>query len=214
MIDVVHEINAVTREVAGRTLEAGEARTVSMRRVYDAAVDDVWEACTSPERIVRWFLPVSGELRVGGRYQLEGNAGGTVTACDPPRRFEATWEFGESVTWIAVSLAPVAGDADRTELRLDHTVPVDDHWDQYGPGAVGVGWDLGLMGLTLHLRSGGEPVDRAAVMAWQASDDGRRFVELSGAGWRDAHVAGDVEPAATAEAMAARTTSAYLGTEG
>jgi hypothetical protein len=23
----------------------------------------------------RWFLPVTGDLRVGGRFQLEGNAG-------------------------------------------------------------------------------------------------------------------------------------------
>ena len=36
--------------------------------IGDAAIDDVWDACTNPERIPRWFLPVSGDLRLGGRY--------------------------------------------------------------------------------------------------------------------------------------------------
>jgi uncharacterized protein YndB with AHSA1/START domain len=50
---------------------------VTITQVYAAPVEDVWDACTNPARIPRWFLPVSGELRLGGRYQLEGNAGGT-----------------------------------------------------------------------------------------------------------------------------------------
>jgi hypothetical protein len=59
MIDVAHQINAVRRQVGTRTLEAGEARTVVVSQVYDAAVEDVWDACTSADRIARWFLPVS-----------------------------------------------------------------------------------------------------------------------------------------------------------
>ena len=173
MIDVVHQISAVHRTVAGRDLDSGEARTVTMRRTYDATVEEVWDACTNPERIPRWFLPVTGELRVGGRYQLEGNAGGTITACDPPRRFDATWEFGGNVTWIAVEVSAVDdAPSPRTRFTLEHTVPVDEHWSQYGPGAVGVGWDLGLMGQYLHFASGGAAVDAAEVMAWQASADG------------------------------------------
>lgn len=34
-------------------LEAGEARTVTGRQTYDAQLDDVWDACTNPERIPR-----------------------------------------------------------------------------------------------------------------------------------------------------------------
>jgi hypothetical protein len=48
------------------------------------AVEDVWDAITSAERIPRRFLPVSGDLRLG-RYQLQGNAGGEITGCNPPR---------------------------------------------------------------------------------------------------------------------------------
>jgi uncharacterized protein YndB with AHSA1/START domain len=209
MIDIDHEINAVRREVAGRVLDAGEARVVTITRRYAAPVEDVWSACTDPERIPRWFLPVSGELREGGRYQLEGNAGGTVERCDPPRSFTATWEFGGSVSWIELRLAP-AGDG-ATRMALEHIAPVDDggHWESFGPGAVGIGWDLGLMGLGRHLASGA-PVDRDEVAAWSASDDGRRFIRESSLAWRDAAVASGAD-AAQAQAQAERTTAAYLG---
>src|SRR6266542_4954669 len=100
MIDVTEQINAVRRTVGTRVLEAGEARTVTISQVYDATIDDVWDACTNPERIPRWFLPISGDLRLHGRYQLEGNAGGTIERCDPPKSFAATWEYGGEVSWI------------------------------------------------------------------------------------------------------------------
>ena len=90
MIDLSQQINAVARQVGARVLAAGEARTVIVSQTYAAAVDDVWDACTNPERIPRWFLPVSGDLRLGGRYQFEGNAGGTIERCDPPRSVEFT----------------------------------------------------------------------------------------------------------------------------
>lgn len=74
MSEIADEINRMHRRVGTRRVESGEARTVLLRRTYDAEVADVWDAVTSPERIARWFMPVSGELKVGGRYQLEGNA--------------------------------------------------------------------------------------------------------------------------------------------
>jgi uncharacterized protein YndB with AHSA1/START domain len=143
MIDVAHEINAVQRQVGTRVLEAGEARTVTVSRTYDAPVDDVWDAITDPERLPRWFLPVSGELRVGGRYELKGNASGTIESCDPPQSLTATWEFGGEVSWIELRL--IAEHENRTRFVLEHIAHVDDErWAQFGPGAVGVGWDLAL----------------------------------------------------------------------
>ena len=29
--------------------------------------------------------PISGDLRLGGRYQLQGNAGGEILVCEPPQ---------------------------------------------------------------------------------------------------------------------------------
>jgi uncharacterized protein YndB with AHSA1/START domain len=117
MIDVEHEISSTHRELGGRSLAAGEARVVTIRRVYDTTVEDLWDACTNPERIPRWFLPVSGDLREGGRYQLEGNAGGTISRCDPPTGFDATWEYGGEVSWIELRLsADPSGAADAGPL--------------------------------------------------------------------------------------------------
>lgn len=206
MIDVTHQISTVRRSVGSRVLEAGEARVSTISRVYDADVDDVWDACTNPERIPRWFLPVTGELRVHGRYQLEGNAGGTIETCEPPHRFTATWEYGDEVSWIEVRV--VAESGDRTRFELEHIAHVDDErWAEYGPGATGVGWDLALVGLTLHLASG-EAVDAASVMAWSISEDGLRFARESSERWRDASIAAGTDPA-EATAAAARTTAFY-----
>ncbi len=208
MIDVVHQINAVRRHVGSRTLEAGEARTSVISQDYGADVDELWDACTNPERIPRWFLPVSGDLRLGGHYQLEGNACGTIQRCDPPNGFAATWEFGGEVTWIEVRL--LAGPEGGTRLELEHIAHVDnERCAEFGPGATGVGWELGLVGLSIHLATG-EPVDKTAFEAWSTSDDGKRFMTLSSDGWRDASVAAGTDPAEAKQA-ADRTTAAYTG---
>jgi uncharacterized protein YndB with AHSA1/START domain len=210
MIDVDHEVSSIRREVGGRVLEAGEARVARISRVYDTTLEDLWDACTNPERIPRWFLPVSGDLEVGGRYQLQGNAGGTVQRCDPPNGFDATWENAGDVSWIELRLAPEP--AGGTRFTLEHIAHVDDdRWEQFGPGAVGVGWDLGLLGLGMHLASGGEPVDAPAVMAWLGSDEGRTYIERSSEAWGAASTAAGTDVEA-ARAAAARTTSFYTGT--
>lgn len=206
MIDVTQQITAVRRQVGKDLLEAGEARVMTISQAYDATIDDVWDACTNPERIPRWFLPISGDLRLNGRYQLEGNAGGTIERCDPPKSFAATWEYGGEVSWIEVRLStePDGG----TRFELVHTAHVaDEWWEQFGPGATGVGWDLGFIGLKLHLSSG-QSVDPQQSAAWLGSDDGRQFVSLSSQRWRDASVAAGTDPVA-AQAAAERTTEFY-----
>ena len=211
MIDVTEQINAVRRTVGTRVLEAGQARTVTISRTYGAAIEDVWDACTNAERIPRWFLPVEGDLRLGGRYQLVGNAGGTIERCDPPKSFFATWEFGGEVSWIEVRLTAEA--ADQTRLEIEHIARVgDERWAEFGPGAVGIGWDMVVLGLTLHL-SGRPAVDRQNAAAWAASEEARDFMRLSGERWYEAHIAsGDDE--ARARAMADRTIAAYTASPG
>ena len=206
MIDVTHQINAVKRTVGTRTLEAGEARVVTIGQTYNANLDDLWDACTNAERIPRWFLPVTGDLRGGGHYQLEGNAGGTVERCDPPHGFAATWEFGGEVSWIEVRLTEVSDG--RTRFELEHIAHVDDErWAEFGPGAVGIGWDGAVMGLALHLASG-EQVDAAAFEAWSATDEGRRFFTSASDAWCAASTAAGTD-AAAARAAADRATAFY-----
>ena len=209
MIDVTEQISAVERRIGDRTLPAGQARVLTIAQTYDAPVDDVFDACTNPERIPRWFLPVSGDLSLGGRYQLEGNAGGTVERCDPPHGFAATWEFGDEVSWIEVRLRE-AGPG-RTRFELEHVAHVDDQrWAEYGPGAVGIGWDLALVGLTSHFAAAGEGVDPAAAAEWMASDEGRRFVTESSGSWTEASMAAGT-PAEEAHAAGARVQAFYTG---
>jgi len=199
----------VRRTVGTRVLEAGEARVVTLRRTFDAPIDDLWDACTNPERIPRWFLPVSGDLRLGGRYQFEGNAGGVVESCDPPRSFGATWEYGGDVSWVELRLEP---EGDGTRFTLEHVAHVDDaRWTEFGPGAVGVGWDSMLLGLTMHLESD-MSITPADAMEWLVSPEGVRFVTESSEAWCAAAIAAGEEPAA-AEAAAKRTTAAYTATE-
>jgi len=211
MIGVVEQINSVRRVVGRRVLEAGEAHTVTISQTYDSPVEDVWDACTNPERIPRWFLPVSGNLSVGGRFQLQGNAGGTIERCDPPRSFAATWEFGGSVSWIEVRLAAQSEGA--TLLELEHIAHVkDDLWDQFGPGAVGIGWDLGIRGLAKHLSSG-LPLNPDQEAVWAGSADGRKFISLSSRRWCDANTAAGAD-ITKAEAAADRARAFYTGTGG
>ncbi|MFE6282248.1 SRPBCC family protein [Streptomyces sp. NPDC057877] len=210
MIDVTHQISAVRRKVGKRVLEAGEARVITIGQTYDAPLDDVWDACTNAERIPRWFLPVSGELRLGGHYQLEGNASGTIERCDPPKSFAATWEYAGDVSWIELRLTPESDE--RTRFELEHVAHVDDErWTEFGPGAVGVGWDSAVMGLARHLATG-ESVSPADAMAWVASEEGRRFMSESSEAWCAASIAGG-EDENTAREAAARTTAAYTATE-
>ena len=83
-IDSAGQIEKVRRGLGSRDVNGSEAKVLTISQVYDADVADVWDAVTNPARIPRWFLPVEGELKVGGHYQLGGNAGGTITDCDPP----------------------------------------------------------------------------------------------------------------------------------
>ena len=207
-IDVASYIGAVTREVHGRDYGGKPARVVIAVRSYETTPEDLWDALTNAERISRWFLPITGDLKLGGHYQLEGNASGTITACEPPRRLSVTWEFGAQVSWVNVSVAP---EGEGARLELEHIVPVDDHWAKFGPGAVGVGWELALAaGLARHLASGGAAVDREEAAAWSASDEGKAFAAQSSAAWGRAHVASG-EDETVAGAQADRTTAAYTG---
>ena len=152
MIDVASQIGAVRREVRDGERDGAATKVRVAAQTYDTSVDDVWDAITSAERINRWLMAVTGDLRLGGRYQLEGNAGGEVRECDPPRRLAITWEWGGDVSWVEVTL--VAEAADRTTLELEHTAKVSPEWGDFGPGAVGIGWDLMLVGLARHLQDG------------------------------------------------------------
>ena len=98
-IDVFRIIGASTRAISSREIDGQLARVLVASRVYDTDQADLWDAMTSIERIPRWFLPVSGDLRLGGHYQFEGNAGGEIIACEPPEHFKVTWGMHGPVSY-------------------------------------------------------------------------------------------------------------------
>ncbi|MBF6098056.1 SRPBCC family protein [Nocardia cyriacigeorgica] len=205
LTDPVAVAGLVVREVRNGERDGEPTKIAIARRSYPTDREDLWDALTTAERIPRWFLPVTGELKVGGRYQLEGNAGGVIERCAEPESFALTWEMGTQVSWVELSLA--ATDAG-TLLQLTHEAPVDpDMWKQYGPGAVGVGWDLAMMALGLHL-STGDPVDPNEGLTFPTTPEGTEFVRTAATGWAEAAIAGGDEPA-EAHAAAEQTITFY-----
>ena len=185
-IDPVSAAGLVTRELRAGEREGERTRIAVARREYSTDPADLWNALTDADRIPRWFLPISGELTVGGRYSLEGNASGVVESCDAPRRFAVTWEMMGAPSWLEITLTPTDGG---TELELVHEAHVpEEFWGVYGPGAVGIGWDGALMGLDAHLVSG-ESVDQTEAMAFPFTDQGRAFYRAAADGWTDAAIA-------------------------
>ena len=113
-------------------------------------------------------------------------------------------EFGGGTSWVDVHLAETGAD---TTLRLEHVIlveDIDDRWDEFGPGAVGVGWDLTMLGLAEHLATGADitpdPADAGALEVMRRSSDG----------WGQASIAYGTPPD-QAEAAAGRTTAFYTG---
>ena len=200
--DIWSRIGEAERSLSSGTRDGQPVRVLVVEKTYDAGRPDVWHALTTASRIARWLAPVSGDLTVGGRYQIEGNAGGTVLRCEEPDQLEITWEYGGDVTWVLVTLTD-AGDG--TRLRLEHSAAVDQaKWDEFGPGAVGIGWEMALGGLRIHLADpdwpGAEP---------DFADPGYPvFVRGSGEAWAVADAASGTD-AEEARAAAERCIAAY-----
>ena len=206
MTDIHASIKDTHRAVGTGAIAAGEGHTVLVRRAYPAPVEDVWDACTSAERISRWFLPVTGDFHPGGKYQLQGHAGGEILRCEPPNLLRVTWLSGDNPpSEVELRLSPRPGGD--TVLELEHTAVVDPaFWARFGPGAVGVGWDLLLLGLGLHLS--GETKDEAGAQRWLQSPEGKAFVSASSDAWGAAFRAAGATAAEAASAVQ-HTTAFY-----
>lgn len=183
IIDQISQAHRAVRTGSGGGTGGGTVtRTVVVRRAFPAPIEDVWDACSTAERINRWLMPVTGDLRLGGKYQLEGNAGGEILSCEPPRLLRVTWVMGEGpASEVEVRLSP--GDGRETVLELAHTAVVDRRfWARYGPGAVGVGWDLALLGLFLYLSTGQDRPEDPARLGRESGRTGVHHPQQRGLG--------------------------------
>lgn len=185
MFDIPSIITDHQRSLGRRGTEEGEAYVLRLGRHYDAPVEDVWDACTNAERINRWFLPITGDLRAGGNYQLEGNAGGKIEVCEPPRRLAVTWELygGTSDLFLTLSPGPDGG----TTFELEHVAVLPFTEEEYidGIGGMAPGWEDALAGLDLYLK--GALPEETPASQWYPPDSKeveRRWGAI-GQVWRD-----------------------------
>ena len=188
--------------------DAAAASVLTVSHVYRTDVDDLWDAIVDQQRLARWFGKVSGDFRLGGTYAVEGNASGTILTCDAPTGFSATWDFGGGTSELSVQLTP---EGDGTRLTLQHSSDVPyEFYDQFGPGATGVGWDGGLLGLAAYLAFDIDvPLETSG---WGTSDAGLAFIRADAAAWGDAAIAAG-EPEESARASAERTAAFFSGVE-
>jgi uncharacterized protein YndB with AHSA1/START domain len=142
-----------------RAIQAGEARVAVFNRTYETTIEDLWDACTNPERLRRWYVPVAGDFRVGGTFTQVHMGSGTIVACEAPSHHKLT--LGGGVDEIELRLSPGA-EPGTTELELQHATTLDAHeiggtmYDAIF--CMGGGYYPRLLALDRHLR-GTLPVD-------------------------------------------------------
>ncbi|MFB4192939.1 SRPBCC domain-containing protein [Streptomyces carpaticus] len=190
--EITSWLNDTYREVGRRPVPEGEARTILIRRHYPARLVDVWDAVTDPAQLAQWFLPVDGELELGGHFRIEGNASGEILRCEAPNLLAVTWDFGTgpssevivrladvSATEAALELeqAPVPDVIEMDGRRFD---PVLNDYDT-GLFGLGTGWELALISLGRFLR--GEPITDPA--AWEEAPEVQNFAVRCGEIWAE-----------------------------
>lgn len=193
----------------GRAVESVEcegqaAKVVVLSRSFPAERRAVWVALTDPGPLGVWFSPVAGELKPGGAYRVEGNASGTIRRCEHESVLDLTWEFGGDISWLGVA---VSKDPGGTRLELRHTCGLTPHWEKYGPGAAGVGWDVTLLGLARYLHAPNKPI---MPESWMLSAEALAFYRATSALWGEADVLNGSD-SVHARAAAERTRAFYSG---
>lgn len=149
---------------------------VRVEDVYDTDIEDLWEACTDPERLSRWIADVSGDLRVGGTVDLvftstwAGPA--VVEACEAPHHLllttqPGTDEQGQVEAWLT---------AEGSRCRLvveERGLPVGQlHF-------YGAGWQAHLEDLRSSLTSDGPVHPDGFTPERAAADWHARWTELT-----------------------------------
>ncbi len=153
-----------------RALDGGRG-AVRVEDVYDTDIDDLWSACTEPQRLARWIAEVTGdELRVGGTVHAVFTSTWTgparIDACDAPHHLLLTTEAGtddesQLEAWLTA-------EGERTRLVVEERgLPVDAlHF-------YGAGWQAHLEDLGRSL-AGADPVHEGG---WSS--------ETAAAGWHE-----------------------------
>ena len=183
MIDVTHEISSVDRRIGSRTLEAGEgarsrSRACTTRRPRTSG---------TPARTPSASRAGSSRSRASCAWKAGTSSRATreERSSDAGRRTGST-PRGSTAVRRRGSRSGCAGARRPHGFALEHVAHVARRdLGPVRPGRVGVGWDLGLIGLDLHLARGraarprggrrpGRRRTRAASSSRLSSDAGPR----------------------------------------
>lgn len=95
---------------------------VTLDRTFPIPVASLWDWVTNPDRLTRWYCPVTGTLESGGDYQMdfgEEIGSGTIQRCDAPRSYVATWHHAsEPASLLVITLHAV--EPGQSRLVLEH----------------------------------------------------------------------------------------------
>ena len=196
----------ISRQVASFEQDLKPLRKVRLSCDLAETKKVLWESLTDPEKLGKWFQHVTGDLKVGGRFQIQDNAAGSVVSCQSGEDFSITWEFAGDTSWVDVSLVEL--DNGSIRLSISHTMNFSEHWTYYGPGATGVGWELSLYGLAFFLLHPDE--EKFDEMEFVSSPLGKSTIEQSSDGWAQADITSGTAPQ-HAQQAAKRTSAFYTG---
>ena len=149
---------------------------VRVEDVYDTDIEDLWQACTTPERLSRWICQVTGECRLGGTvdavFTSTWSGPVRIDRCDAPDHLllttqPGTDEEGEIEVWLTAE-----GPSTRLVVE-DRGLPLD------ALHVHGAGWQVHLEDLAQSLTSGGSAHPAGWSEQRPASAWHRRWTELS-----------------------------------
>ncbi len=209
-------INATTRTVKTHEREGKPVADISLSRTFETSIEDLWDAVTNPDRLPGWFTNVTGDLQLNGRYQVQDNASGTITECEPQSHVALTWEIWGDTSWVDLRfrVPPLVGEMSEgqrgghTRLTLTHTNNLTPHWDTYGPGATGVGWEMAFLGLALYTSD--PNFKKPSPEEFAFSPEGIAFITGSSNAWAKADINAGTNPE-KAQTAANQTTAFYTG---
>ncbi len=180
MQNIFDRAGFINRKVEKGEREGQQTYVMISESIYNTDVNDLWDAITNKERLPHWFGQVDGDLRLDGCFQIKNNASGTITQCEYLKGFELTWEYASDVSWVKAKLSIIQ--PDKTQLYVEHQSSAKGkHFEVYGPGAVGVGWDLWITFLNHHIITAGS-VDETAL----PTPEGKNFISNSAQSWGEA----------------------------
>lgn len=158
-----------------RTLE-GNRGAVRVDDLYDTDINDLWQACTTPERLARWIAEVSGDLHVGGMvhavFTSTWAGPARIEVCDAPHHLLLTTEPGtddesQIEAWLTA-------EGSQTRLAVEERGLPADKLHFYGAG-----WQVHLEDLGRALANDGPAhadgwSEQRAAAAWH-----ERWTELT-----------------------------------